>query len=502
MDANYSFFYLFFWGLAAFIISILMELLLRPRPGFRRPLYAWLCQFGLFMSLYAILLIILGRPLCSAGALLAFYLILVLVNNAKFASLREPFLYHDYDYFLDVIRFPRLYLPFLGLKKFILCAFGCLLAIAALMLEDAPTQRFGPQGQIWCDLLILALGFISLFLGSYMRATPAYAPLRDYSCLGFPAFLFIYGLENWKKIKINSRLSKISCPPENLPHLIAIQSESFFDPRILSPELDPLLLANLDQLQKQSFLHGFLDVPAWGANTVRTEFAFLTGIDPKNLGPHQFNPYRAMLAGWIPQSLPYVMKSLGYETICLHPWHAAFYGRKRLFPKLGFNKFLDLKSFSDCPKSGAYVDDRCLANKIMALLEKAQKPLFIFVITMENHGPLQDDNEAEEKKYQSSFMSSCHPDCTELPIYLAHLHHADLMLGRIHKEFSGMSHPVSLCFYGDHVPIMPCTYKILGYPKGHTPYFCWNNYAHASAAPVNMPVYDLAQAWLEASLKH
>lgn len=447
------------------------------------------------------MLIVLGRPICSAGALLASYLILILVNNAKFVSLREPFLYHDYDYFLDVLRFPRLYLPFLGLKNFSLCALGCLLAIAGLLLEPAPSHRFSLHGQIWDDLLILAFGLISLFIGACMRSTPTYIPITDYTCLGYPSFLFIYGLENRTKIAINSSFPHFSCSSKNLPHLIAIQSESFFDPRTLDPMLDPHILENLDQWRKQSFLHGFLEVPAWGANTVRTEFSFLTGIDPKNLGPHQFNPYRAMLAGWIPHNLPQILKSMGYENVCMHPWHAAFYGRKRLFPKLGFDKFLDLNSFSDCQKSGAYIDDRCLADKLFPLLFNAKKPIFVFIITMENHGPLLDSKEAKEKMLKSSFRKSWPKDCPELPIYITHLNHADLMLARLNNEFSAIKHPISLCFYGDHVPIMPCTYQVLGYPKGDTPYFCWNNYNELCTPPVNMPVYNLAQAWLEASLR-
>lgn len=497
-----NFFYLLFWDLAVFVLSLLMELLLKPRPCFARPFFAWLFQFGLFTVLFAVFALILGRPVCAAGLTLAIYLILILVNNAKYESLREPFLYHDYDYFLDVVRFPRLYLPFLGVKNFALCALGFLAALAGLMLEPAPESRFSINGQAGAALIILAVGAAALFIGSALRSPPSYIPLADYKNLGYAAFLYSYGLDSRNKINIQAPAIHISRAGFQ-PNLVAVQSESFFDPRELDPELSPDALQNLDRFKQQAFLRGFLEVPAWGANTVRTEFSFLTGIDLKRLGPHQFNPYRAMLAGWIPESLPSRLKAAGYETICLHPWHDVFYGRKRLFPNIGFNKFLDLKAFSDCRKSGAYTDDRDLADKLLSALSEAQKPVFIFVITMENHGPLQEDAEARKRIEQSSLRTSWPAERLELPIYIDHLVHADLMLARLHKELSAFSCPVSLCFYGDHVPIMPLAYKFLGYPKGDTPYFCWRNYNglsdEAAGIEAKMKVSDLARAWLEGS---
>ncbi len=206
-----------------------------------------------------------------------------------------------------------------------------------------------------------------------------------------------------------------------------------------------------------------------------------------------------MLKGWIPESLPSRLKAIGYETICLHPWYAEFYGRKNLFPAMGFNKFADIKEFYDCPKSGAYTDDRCLADKVLSFLAKSKKPVFIFSITMENHGPLQDDIKIRERMSQSSFRKSWPAECYELPIYIDHLVHTDLMLAKLYSELSHVEYPVSLCFYGDHVPIMPCSYQILGYPKGDTPYFCWSNYNRQFNKPENIPVWKLAQAWLNGS---
>lgn len=489
--------YSFFTALAAFAVSALLEAALKPRPRLSRPFFAWLCQFGLFLSLYAVFLLLLGRPLCSAGLILAVYLILILVNNAKYESLREPFLYQDYDYFLDVIRYPRLFLPFLGVKNFALCVLGGLAAVGGILLENPPENRFSLDGQAGAALLMLGLGLSALLIGSSLRSKPEYNAESDYKKLGFSAFLYCYGLESGKKISLQSPFAKLPPLKKSLPSLIAIQSESFFDPRPWDPALSPEILQGLDRFQERSFMRGFLKTPAWGANTVRTEFSFLTGLDSKNLGPHQFNPYRAMLKGWLPKSLPAMLKEAGYETICLHPWPAAFYGRKSLFPQIGFNQFKDLKNFSDCRKSGAYTDDRCLGEKLLAALKEAKKPVFIFAISMENHGPLADDADAGKRMAESSFRKDWPPDCPELPIYIDHLVHADMMLSKLFKELTELDCPLSLCFYGDHVPIMPRAYKKFGFPQGDTPYFCWDRRHEKKSEPGSISASDLALAWLK-----
>jgi hypothetical protein len=97
-------------------LSLGIEGLLRPAslPFWRRPLAALALHLGLWLLLFACLLLVLRRPFFAAGALLAGLLFLVLVSNAKYHSLREPFIFQDFEYFSDALKHPRLYLPFLG----------------------------------------------------------------------------------------------------------------------------------------------------------------------------------------------------------------------------------------------------------------------------------------------------------------------------------------------------------------------------------------------------
>lgn len=169
---------------------------------------------------------------------------------------------------------------------------------------------------------------------------------------------------------------------------MVVQSESFFDPRSWVPELPDTLLPHFDALARDALCQGPLSVPAWGANTVRTEAAFLTGQPPEALGIHRFTPYRQFTRAPV-ASLASQLRALGYRTVCVHPYPAGFYLRHRVIPNLGFDEFLDIRHFGTVDRDGQYVGDLAVAEKVGTLLDDSDNgPLFVFAITMENHGPL------------------------------------------------------------------------------------------------------------------
>jgi hypothetical protein len=69
---------------------------------------------------------------------LGIWLAVVLVGNAKEASLREPFVFMDFEYFTDAIKHPRLYLPFLGLWRAIALGIIAVAVIGAALWAETP----------------------------------------------------------------------------------------------------------------------------------------------------------------------------------------------------------------------------------------------------------------------------------------------------------------------------------------------------------------------------
>lgn len=282
-----------------------------------------------------------------------------------------------------------------------------------------------------------------------------------------------------------------------LPNLVSVQSESFFDARRLWSGIRPEVLKTFDAVRGQSVLQGQLTVPAWGANTVRTEFAFLSGLDESALGVHRFNPYRAILSGLQMSSVATYLRDQGYRTICIHPYPAGFYQRNRVFPVLGFDEFIDIRAFSSDDRFGPYVGDLAVGQKITEILSQADQPTFIHVITMENHGPLHLER-AQPEELEHFYQSVLPEGCDDLTIYLRHLRNADRMMNKLTGFLADMSIPSSLCWFGDHVPILPRVYDVFGAPNGEVDYFVWSSANQSSNTEQrNLSVHTLAAQWLK-----
>ena len=147
-------------ALAGAILSIVAEKICivpkSAREGMRGP---FLLRLGVWFWAYASILLVTGRPIFSLALALALFVTLILVNNAKYESLKEPFIFQDYDYFLDTIRCPRLFLPFFGVKAFLLASLIIGAALALFLWEEPPKTRFAPSGQLGLCVFLAGCGF-------------------------------------------------------------------------------------------------------------------------------------------------------------------------------------------------------------------------------------------------------------------------------------------------------------------------------------------------------
>lgn len=509
-------------------LSWAVELLLVPRPvaPWRRPAAAIGVHVGVWTLAFALELALFRRPYFGVANVLAIQLLIVLVSNAKYNALREPFVYPDFEYFTDAIKHPRLYLPFFGLMRALAAGGGYGAALwAGLVLEDSVTAGAGiwlvsfaelpqenmfdptaPVVPFFAHTLALAAAGLVLAILTGRRNPVAFDASEDLRRLGLIAALWAYGRserQSTAELRASAPFANAKPPealPDPLPDLIVIQSESFFDARRAYPQLlRQDILANFDLLKSEAAAHGQLKVAAWGANTVRTEFAFLSGMTADALGIHQYNPYRKLASAQGFPTIASYLRSLGYRTICVHPYHRSFYRRDKVLPLLGFDEFVGIEAFQDAKKDGPYVGDRALGDYVTRLLQaRSGQPVYVHVITMENHGPLHwesvDPDDAEDV-----FEAPVPDGCRDLVAYARHLRNADAMFGALRRALLARGQAGALCIFGDHVPIMSGVYRALGPPEGQTDYVVWRSDGAKAAIARGLQIGDLPFTHLEAA---
>jgi hypothetical protein len=454
--------------------SFAVEAIAVTRSTLRRPPVALMLHLAALAVVTTTCVALTGRPLFSAGVALVVIGALAVVGNAKFASLREPLVFSDLSLFSQVFSHPRLYLPFLGLSKLAIVLAGIAAAGGAFIAERpaALEQR--------CVAAIVALICLPACVALSRRLPLTLEPDSDQRRFGFFAAFVAYLINGLSRAQqLAFARAAVASPfaaghPDVHPDVIVIQSESYFDARRLGGYVSGEPYAHFDRAKRESFEQGELAVPAWGANTMRSEFAMLTGLKSAELGYARFYPYMfvrracASLAGYFSRG--------GYRTVAVHPYHADFFDRRRVFAHMHFERFLDIAQFDDACRVGPYVGDLAVADKLIALLQAGDgNPVFAFAITMENHGPLHLETVSGG---ESASRHTLGDDARwrDLTAYLRHVENADAMIGNLTSYLRERSRPTVLCFYGDHVPAMSSVFNALETEPTRSDYFIWRNF--------------------------
>ncbi|EGD03735.1 sulfatase [Burkholderia sp. TJI49] len=466
----------FAFAAVAVALSFLVEAVAYPRASLFRAPSAVALHVAAFAVVAGAIFAVTARPLFSVAVALALIALLAVVSNAKYESLREPFVFTDLSLFSQVFSHPRLYLPFLGAGKVLGIVAVVAVAVAGFWLE----QPAGMSARGMAALMAALGAATGVALSHRMPLT--LDPMTDQRRMGFCAAFVVYLLNGLKRAArdaferaADAGPFSTGCPDDR-PDVIVVQSESYFDARRLGECVLSGPYRNLDRIRGDAFMHGALTVPAWGANTMRSEFAMLTGVPSAALGYARFYPYWyvrracASLAGWF--------KRGGYRTLALHPYYADFFGRDRAFRFMQFDRFLDIRDFGPATRVGPYIGDDALADAIIThLQERDDPPLFVFAITMENHGPLHLES-VEPGESEARHTLGDDARWRDLTAYLRHVENADRMIGKLTDYLRKRERPTVLCFYGDHVPAMTSVFDSLGAEPTHSDYFIWRNFGN------------------------
>ncbi len=284
---------------------------------------------------------------------------------------------------------------------------------------------------------------------------------------------------------------------EEIPNVIAIMSEAFFDPQTatnLKFHTHKNPLSNYNEIKKESY-YGNITVPGFAGATALTEFEFLTGNNISLIDRSMPSPYNRFINRKA-FALPWYFKEKGFNTVAIHPGNRWFYNRLSVYKYLGFDKSIFLEDLDYVTeKTNYYTNDSETAKLIISeyekhLKENPDKGYFNFTVTIQNHGPyIATETDRPERVRKIEGLDE--ETFNTINNYMDGLSDADNFLKEIKDFIETVDKPTVLIFFGDHLPYIDSElkgYDYMGYDitsdnltalnrKYSTPYIICSNKA-------------------------
>lgn len=242
------------------------------------------------------------------------------------------------------------------------------------------------------------------------------------------------------------------------PDVIMIMSESLWDPtRLSNVSLSRDPMPNIRSRQS-----GNVFSPEFGGMTANVEFEALTGFSNAFL-PYGSIPYQQYVRQPIP-SLATFFRAEGYSAIAMHPFQDWFWNRREVYKSFGFEEFRSEETLPAMEKRGMFASDEALTSEIIQTVDAAEKPLFLFTVTLQGHGPYEPNRYGQNTVSVSGPLSASAAEA--LSTYAQGVSEADDSLARLIDWAKKRERETVIVLFGDHLPPLGQIYVESGHMSG------------------------------------
>ncbi len=241
------------------------------------------------------------------------------------------------------------------------------------------------------------------------------------------------------------------------PNIIVIMNEAYSDLSVLTEfETNEEVTPFLDSLTENT-VKGNLHVSVLGGNTANTEFEFLTGCSMAYL-PAGSIPYQQYIKGEIP-SLASQLKDQGYSTMAIHPYNSTGWNRNTVYPWMSFDKSIFRSALKGATVFRDYVTDISVYRYIInQFRNKSEDPMFVFNVTMQNHGSY---TKVHENFNHTQITAKGLESDVKLSTYLSLMRETDDAFAYLLRYFQTYREPTVILMFGDHQPAATVSSKLL-----------------------------------------
>lgn len=263
--------------------------------------------------------------------------------------------------------------------------------------------------------------------------------------------------------------------PEQLPNIIFVQLESFFDVQTVeylrcSEDPIPYFRSLMNEYSSGAF-----KVPSVGAGTANTEFETISGLNMRYFGPGEY-PHKTIMKKTTCDSIPYALKDIGYNTHAIHNNKATFYSRVDVFPNLGIETYTS-KEYMDISNMtpNGWMKDDVLVGAVLDCLESTEGQDYVFTISVQGHGDY-----PSEKLIENPLItvdgSPTEAKNNQWEYYVNMIHEMDWFVEDLITAVDSTGEDSVIVFYGDHLPTMDLTEEdVTNRYLFDTSYVIWDN---------------------------
>ena len=324
-----------------------------------------------------------------------------------------------------------------------------------------------------CTVLGLENRVLSSYFGNIAFAYEDYGFPYCFSCtLVGTGINKPYG---YNKEKIDALTDWEEEVPTELPNIIFVQLESFFDVstvEYLKCSQDPIPYFHS---LMENYSSGAFKVPSVGAGTANTEFETISGMNMRYFGPGEY-PHKTILKKTTCDSVPYALKEIGYNTHAIHNNKATFYSRVDVFPNLGFETFTT-KEYMDISNQTptGWLKDEVLVQSVMDCLESTEGQDYIFTISVQGHGDYPKKKVLDDPVITVS-GSPTKAKNNQWEYYVNQIYEMDQFVEDLITAVDSTGEDSVIVFYGDHLPTMDLTEEdVTNRYLFDTSYVIWDN---------------------------
>ena len=236
------------------------------------------------------------------------------------------------------------------------------------------------------------------------------------------------------------------------PNVIVIMNEAFSDLSVLGK-----FSKNQDEMPffhslSDNTIKGTMYMSSYGGQTANSEFEFLTGNSMAFL-PGGSVAYQYQVKNEL-GSLTRTLKAQGYQgNIAMHPFYGNGYNREKVYPLLGFSKFLTINDFKNPQMCRKYISDQEDFDRIISEYKNAKQkdekdPFYLFNVTIQNHGGYEKDY--DNFKQEIKITDANANDYANR--YLSLVKKTDDALKNLLNYFKSVDEPTIVVMFGDHQP--------------------------------------------------